>query len=450
MKQLRQPYERYRTQVETPGVIGGISLVMYRPQSGVITAESGFIPGLQKQSSTYMVDVVTPGYAQRVRRGEIVNHPMSKVSTLYGSSSMVGGEFDKTGQDLRWTANGDAAMFFGFVEPSAANVDITNLIHLAQTSALAGIKKPDVYAGVALGELHKTLLLLVSPLRGLTKLLANSANNYRRDLRLYGNKLNSVMKVKGHTKRHKRLSEWKKLVKDTKTRDSINVYDLEFIPDMVLAYNLGWKPLMMDIDAILRKIPEKIVPERATSRTTRSDTGEETREGFTGDLTQGCQFAYQDRITTEVVVRAGVLYETGGMDPRGDFGTRLSDVPGTVIELIPFSFLVDYAINLSDYVEALVAPTRATALAFYTKTTIKSTTVRTLTHGSPGPGWTVTRQPSGSLNVIHTAVSRDPSAFSANVAYTPIHVGFRPPAQLQNVLSLFTKVLYGSSVWKAR
>lgn len=448
MKQLRVPYQRYRTQVETPGQIGYLRLRMYKPNAGFETASSEH-PSFQKQSSTYMHDVVTPGFAQRVASGEIVNNPMSKVSTLYGSSTMLGGEFDKPGYDLRWAADGDAAHFIGFIEPSGGLVDVTNLVHLSQTSALAGVKAPDIYAGVALGELRKTLTLAVSPLRALSKLLANSANAYRRDLRLYGNPLNSVMKIKGHTKRHKRLVELKRKMRDTRTRDPISVDDLEFIPDMVLAYNLGWKPLLMDIDALLHKIPEKLVYERQNSRATKSDESSTT---LTGELAvaDGGRFAYTDEITEMVTVRSGVLYETGYNNPRADFGTRLADVPITVWELVPFSFLFDYAINMDDYLEALVAPARARILAYYTKITSEIEVKRTLTQAVANPGWTVTRHCQGSLGVKHVAVSRDNSPFGANIAHTPITLANRPAAQLQNVLSLFTKTLYGASIWKAR
>lgn len=450
MKQLTRPYSRYRTQIETPGQIAGCRLNMYKPNAGIVTADSGDIAGLSKQSLTYMTDVVTPGFAQRVTNGEIVNNPMSRVSTLYGSSSSaVGPEFDKTGEDLRWTCLGDGNRLLGFVEPSVGLIDTSNLAALAQTSALAGVKAPELYAGVALGELRKTLTLAVSPLRALSKLIANSANSYRRDLRLYGNKLNSVMKIKGHTKRHKRLVELKREMKDSRTRDKTNVYDLEFIPDMVLAYNLGWKPLLKDIDAFLHTIPEKSNPERVTSRASRSATQTRQFNGTSWDLTQGCVLAYTDLITETVTVRAGVLYENA-LDPRADFGTRLSDVPITAWELIPFSFLVDYAVNIGDYLEAILATSRANILAYYTKITVDVETVRTLTHGIPGPGWTVSRQPSGSLDVKYKAVSRDNSPFGASITHTPFTLVNRPPAQLQNVLSLFTKTLYGASIWKAR
>lgn len=443
---FKHPIRRIRQQVETPGRIGTTRLRTYDPATGT---EYGYYdaPALQKQSLTVMNDVVTPGYAQRMAAGEIINHSMSKVSTLYGSSSGSGGEFQQIPPGLRWACDGDGFQHVGFTEPAASVVDTTNLVHLAQTAALAGVKKPDLQTFVALGELHKTLALTVSPIRALSKLLANSAARYKRDLAQYGNRLNSVMKITGHTRRHKKLVEFKRRVKDGRIADPINVHDLEFIPDMVLAYNLGWKPLLMDIDALLHKIPAKEYAERLTSRSTKSDSSTYSREG-TAAVGNGNSFAYTDDITETVIVRAGVLY-TGSFEASTHFGTRLADVPSSVWELIPFSFLADYAVNIGDYIESLTVSLRAQTLAFYTKTTILIEVVRTLTHGVPAPNWSVTRQPSGSLDVLYKAVIRDASPFQGNIAHTPVS-GFRPPAQLQNVLSLLTKTLYGASIWKAR
>lgn len=451
MKQLRQPYTRHRQQVETPGTMGAIRLKMWKPNAGFETASSGWLPGTQQQSLTTMTDVVTPGFAQRVASGAIVNSPMSMVSTLWGPSipgSMI--EFDKTNEDLRWGAEGDSCRLLGWPSPASAGLRTTNLIRLAQTAALAGVKAPDLYTGVALGEGLKTLNLAVSPFRGLARLIANSANRYRRDLKLYGNELNSVMKIKGHTRRQKRLVEFKRKVKDTRTRDPINVDNLEFIPDMVLAYNLGWKPLLKDIDALLRKIPAKTNPERVTSRATKSETASSTVPGTSGDYTQGCRLAYNDTITETVTVRCGVLYETGGEQPRADFGVRLSDVPITAWELVPFSFLLDYVVNVGNWLEAIAAPSRAKILAFYTLTTTQITVERVASHGIPGTGWTVVRQPGGSTAVSTLVKTRDVAPFGASISHTPITLVNRPVAQMQNVLSLVTKSLYGASIWKAR
>lgn len=445
---LNEPRVRFRSQQEPMGVIGATILRMWNVSSGNTTAGPDPHGPVFLPSRTDMTDTVVPGYAQRVANGEVINNAMSRVSTLYGVSNGTG--FSFTNGELGWESEGDCFMHIpNDAVPGLTYVDENNLIALAQTSALAGVQKPELQSLVALGELHKTLKMVVSPVKALHDVLKKSAENYRRDLAVYGNPLNRVMKIKGHTKRAKALGDFKRYAQDVRKKDSKSIPErLQFIPDMVLCYNLGWKPLLMDLKALLHTIPEKQFVERVTSRGNSSDETSYTLENGVG--TSYGVLNYTDEITESCTVRAGIMYEAQ-LSPQSDFGLRVADIPSAAWELIPFSFLVDYVYNIGDYIEALNAPSRAKPLAFFTKVTTEVTRKRVIKDVVGTAPWTAVKQPSGSLTVTRKVVTRDPGVFYASVAHKPIYKwSNRPPAQLQNVLSLLTNLLSGVQNHKYR
>lgn len=452
-RQYNPSYVRVRTKAEPYGHVSSTTLSIRQLSDGTILSGPNTYGPWTKASKTDMTDIVVPGYAQRVARGEVINNPMSRVSELYSSSQNSSG-FELTNSALNqwYKSEGDV---FGHcwypTIPSLVYINEENLKKLAQTSALAGMNRPEIYSLVTLGELKKTLTMLVSPIRGLTKLLQNSTAAYKRDLRIYGNPLNRVMKIKNHRQRAKALERFKRYAKQRKESTPKSIPDrLMFIPDMVLCYNLGWKPLLMELNALLHTIPEKVYNERLTSRGKASDETEYSV--YSGELVDGGRglISYTDTFREVVSVRAGVLYEAE-FGPKKDFGLRPQDVSASAWELIPFSFLVDYVYNIGDYIEAMSSLGRNRALAFFTTTRVTITATRNVT-GVQGYGaWTAVKQPQGSLSCEKRVTTRDNTSFTPSIAHTPIYSSLnRPPAQLQNVLSLLTNLLSGTVNHKYR
>lgn len=395
-----------------------------------------------RESSRDCNDIVTPGFQQLVAKGVIVNNPLSTVETVYGPFGDTGFEAHRTdGSGLhKWSCDKDlAAITWGDQNPimRLQRISQDNLVRLSQTQALAGVQTPTFESFVALAELKETLGMLLRPKRALLALLEKSQREYTRDLRRYGNQINRAMKHRTHSGRRKALDQ----IKRTGGKRTEPITNLEFIPDMVLAYNLGWKPLMMDIDAILQEIPALEHEERRTSRATKSDSVKwsETKKlthpsGNSGTF----RFDYEETC----VVRSGIMY-ADGFNVSQHFGTRLRDVPSAVWEALPFSFLADYAVNVGDYIKSLTSSAAQTALAYFTKVTITTKVTRTwVSLAVPAP-WNVVRHPQGSDCVEYEAVQRWPDPFGGHLAHTPLFDWtYRPPAQLQNVLSLLTSFLY--------
>lgn len=421
---------------------------MRSPRSVTITLEpptgtpTTAVVNVKARESTWDCnDIVTPGFQQLAAKGVIVNNPLSMVKTIYGSFGDTGFEARRTDGSgtHKWYCDKDlAAITWGDQGPNGLQrVSQDNLVRLSQTQALAGVQTPTFESFVALAELKETLGMLLRPKRALLALLRNSEREYIRDLRRYGNRINRAMKKRTHAGRRKALDQIKR-AGDKRTEP---IGQLEFIPDMVLSYNLGWKPLMMDIDAIIREIPALELQERRTSRVTKSDSVKwsETKvlthpSGNVGTF----RFDYEE----SCVVRSGIMY-ADGFNISQHFGTRLRDVPSAVWEALPFSFLADYVVNVGDYIKSLTSSAAQTALAYFTKVTITTKVKRTwVSLAVPAP-WAVVRQPQGSDVAEYEAVLRWPDPFEGHIAHTPLFDwAYRPPAQLQNVMSLLTSFLF--------
>lgn len=387
-----------------------------------------------------MVDTVTPGFQQLVADGEIVNKPMWQTSVVYGRLGDTGFEsylMDR-GTKRVWSVDKDVAMqYFGSPGPiGLTRLNETNLIHLAQTAALSGVQAPQLQSLVSIRELEQTFKLILNPVRGLVNLFKQAERDYRRDLKRYGNRINGAMKKRTWKQRQKSLEGIKRM---HDKRPTTITEKLEFIPEMVLCYNLGWKPTMMDLDALLHTIPALEEEARRTSRAKKRDTAtwSETKELQHSSYNKG---VFRFTFTEECEVRAGVLY-ADGFDIAQHFGTRLVDVPEAAWELIPLSFLIDYVVNVGDYLGSLRASSSRQMLAFYTTTTIKTKVEREWLDFLPASPWIASRKPVGVSVVSFTAKTRSPDSFTGSLAFLPLSIGFKAPSHVQNALSLLTTYL---------
>lgn len=111
---------------------------------------------------------------------------------------------------------------------------------------------------------------------------------------------------------------------------------------------------MQDIVGILEAL-NGTYSERKTFRGASSLS----REGvYSYTLHRGTQLvdsSYSVTVKDSVSVRAGCLGELGGRSFASAFGLNLAAIPGSVYELLPYSFVVDWFVNLGRYIQALSA-----------------------------------------------------------------------------------------------
>jgi hypothetical protein len=268
-------------------------------------------------------DVVTLNFRDRVNKGEIILNPCrissSRAECTATPETTVAGPYPEWG---RLSVFGD---FCGvnavYPEiPSWIDFDTEQAKSWALTKAYAGINGVQSQALVTLAELEKTISMLRHP---------------------FGHARELIGKMK-HTA--KRLQKIKRSV--------------DISRDVWLEYRYGWRPFMYDIEGILKTFQSKFPSSKQNlvsrggktifwqNKSVHSPT--QPRSGVT---------CYMERnFSLKRHASAGVIYRT-------DFGSRLNmvrllsglslaDIPSLIWEVVPYSFVADWFINVGSYLEA--------------------------------------------------------------------------------------------------
>lgn len=437
------PRTRFRTRNLSPGLVTSTTQLWQRKVStGQILVDTGLTARVVSLPSyESMTDVVTPGFAQAQANGTLVNNPMTKVlhqETPGSKGFKVNYTIDDAYSEF-FRTNATARLLGPIPPVGAQRVNVENLQNLCRTAALAGVDSSDMQGLVSIAEIGKTISLLTNPVKGLLRAMRDYEKRIQQGIRskfadAYWRGVRT--RTLNGTRRSKR-SGVERAIKRSYRAESVG----DFLANSLLMFNLAIKPTLMDIDAILHKIPQREEIPRRSSRETKTDSASwsETISHLTVD---GNTFICRYDHTEEVTVRATVIY-VDNFQVEKHFGTRLADVPEAAWELIPFSFLVDYVANIGDFLGALRAQSFANVINCSTVTTIKETCKRVVTGFVPVPPYNVVDiSPLGEDGTMsHTTKTRNPAAFSAQFAYLPVQVGFKTPSHLQNVLGLLTKQL---------
>lgn len=439
------PYQRVRDSSHTSANSG-------RRYNWVINKATGVKNVAWDRSDTYlyrnqntMTDIVTPGLEKIISRGGVVNSPMSQIRTSYKNevSDLFGvedgpdwldyREYFFPGQTLPYHSTGWQHL--------DATFSTENLINLAATSAYAGMKSSNFQGLVALAESKKTLAFLRDPLREALRLLTwlNQLKKGKINLKIQDK--GNLVSINGKTFR-KHQAKYAKyrgpgsLVKVPKT--SIYVAAGSALSGSVLSYNLGFKPLMMDMNSLLYEIPHLHEEERNTSRGQAQDSEVRTS---THVIAHG-PLAFSGIITTErsVKVRAYSLFQNS-ISISEDFGVSVLDVPTAAWELITASFVADYFANVGEFLESLTELRRHKVIAsgYTVETTIKSTREWTGVASKPST-WTLSQIPLGKETLEYYEKARVVPLPGPALAVRPIERALRPAAS-QNILSLITNQL---------
>jgi hypothetical protein len=184
-----------------------------------------------------------------------------------------------------------------------------SLISVACTSALGRIEKPSAEGGQFLGEIQQTLATLRNPIKAITDYLL--------------------------------------LPPRKKSRSSAR----KAVAQQHLATIYGILPMIKDIEDILKTLYDKEKPKRLTARGRSSSS---TTDTWTRAYNDGQVSAtITGSALLEVDVRAGSLYSIDKRSVLQPFGLDISNIPRTAWELIPMSFVVDWFVNIGDYISAI-------------------------------------------------------------------------------------------------
>lgn len=405
----------------------------------VVLADSPSV--VQQNFPNVMTDYVTPDFAQRRDSGEIVMSPMRRVYTQWtGSDGGFKVRSSNTANYELWEERSNAGpIYFGPPVAHPGYISLPNLRNYVATKTLAAVKPTNFQGLVALAESKKTLAQLANPLASMVGLLqyVTQLRQAKKNLRIdvvdgYYRRINGrLFRV--------RWNKWKgpgRIVQPPKS--SIIVPVGGAISGTVLAYNLGLRPFLMDVESVIKEIPQAHRSARQTYRASDKETErfEETRTYKSGGYT------FTARVVTErsVTVR-GVAVAKDYFNVMQDFGVSLSDVPEALWELLPYSFLVDYLLNIGDYISAQRAMLTQTIEAACLSTVIDTTVTRTWLSTSL-PGWIVERALVGSDILTSVEKTRESGLGQPALAYVPKTKAFSAP-HIQNMLSLICQYLTG-------
>jgi len=439
----KPPYSRNRTKNTTTVVGGWINGKQTNNSTGVVTTLQNSARSATIVNQDSMSDVVQPGYQQLISMGQVVSHPMSQVKSTYSCADTgCKVEHNNGTTKAEWDDSANIMYFyFGMPSVSTLSIDVENLVRYSNTEALSGARSSNFQGMVALAESGKTLRMLMNPLRSVSSLLGYviDQRKQRRNLKI-DQMLNGAVRINGRvfTKttgrgRHRGPG------REVKTKyPNIVVPIGDAISGTVLMNNLGLRPLMMDIDFIMNQVSQlHTKSERQTSRGGESDSRSATSSAT---LTYGSgRFTIETTWRTEVSVRSFVSY-FDKFDVLLDHGASIYDVPSTAWELIPFSFVLDYFVNVGQVLESYRA--LATQKFYNGGHTIRidNSVSRRFTGGVGVAPWTMSRIPVGGDDLHVITKARSIQFPEAGLAFKPLSGAFRPTV-VQNLLGLTVQQL---------
>lgn len=268
-----------------------------------------------------MSDVVTKDFHRKIARGEIINNPclyekevISSVDGVVEFTPDTSGQYTVRYEDGNCTYHLlDEYNQLSILDQLTANVSDT--ISAAKVKALANIDSTPYAFGEDLAELSKTFRYLRNPL----KTLADLSKQLKR-------------------KRGRLMEQGETFI--SATAQLWLEYRFAFSPLVRSASDLG--------DALIDQYPSE--PLRRTARGYGSlDQTEELTHVVSGAL------HFDSYRNVRYDVRSSVLYECPSDRTFMDnLGLRAKDIPYTMWQVLPYSFMVDRVYNVSNIVGAFV------------------------------------------------------------------------------------------------
>ena len=295
--------------------------------SGSLTNTYVWTPGGSVGTVKTITDEVTPRYREKRRRGDIILNPMSLHVSEAGHS---GGGYVKCGPHPSWGGayqiiSGDIGMA---VEKAVGNPyesydDSSRVASIALVKAYAAMNTSPVLSGEILSDLAGTISMLKRPFRTANELV-------------------------GKMIRHRNWSTKKKSF--TFARANANAW---------LEYRYGWKPLVGDCKSILQLAQSqsdnycrRIRVARGSASSDRSLAYDVDHKVFSTNYRTKGTLAW----TEKVHAGAGVLYCAVRIS-RADavsqaLGLNSRALAPTAWEVLPFSFVADWFVNVGDWIDA--------------------------------------------------------------------------------------------------
>jgi len=364
-----------------------------------------------------MSDVVVPNFKARVAKGEVFVNQMTKTKydrslDLSGMSYHVvrtaaGSKPCQYRQD--WGTSPHCLSFHvAPVNHIGPKFNYGNLRTLAGTQAAANVDDPTFEGAVFLAELRETIQFLRNPISSWQKFLKTAR--------------------KKHAKSGQKNKEL-----------------FYFIADNWLTYRYAVRPIVSDCQNAIKAIEEVVSGHRPKRQTARGYAADYSTDSYTNDIVKsnGSTVRYTHETKRDINVRAGVLYEYSRSPDT--FGVRLQDVPSAAWEVVPWSFVVDWFVNIGSYISAITPRMGVKELGSWTVTTERANTIRTswwAAGGNDTYGYRVVENNNLTLEYYNSLTKTRAPGINVGLAYNPITItGDLGVARLIDSLALSSQLL---------
>lgn len=289
-----------------------------------------------------MWDIVTPGFKRRSLNGEIFNNQcyIGKEKRIPSHASIV---MWNPGTATKFVYNGDylAAIYPSYTMTVGWTINTDGIVAEAITKAHAGVTQGNAALAVTIAERRKTLSMIetrVTQLRDIARAIRN------RDSK-------SLLRLTGTGAGNKRFAK-RMQNKTVKTSQ------------LWLEYRYGWTPLVMDVNGLIKALQSGKYP-RYTSRgyaAKSASTKNDWTESSWGNGNGGQPWSMSDATTESVSARAYVLYTISDEFLKAN-RLGLADPLGSAWELVPWSFVVDWFVNVGDWLQSITPKVGVSVLA---------------------------------------------------------------------------------------
>jgi hypothetical protein len=347
---------RSRVKVDKTAVMQFVS------DAGTIVQPRNTIVAYQEEA---MTDVVTDRYRSRVRNGEIINNALTYSSSVKASGTGSWIQNHNTSSSS-YSLQGDGSVTYhalldvGFVPTSlSVTLDDDKLVAVAKHHAIANIDSTpfDFFEDVL--ELSETIRFLRNPFTSINRILR--VFNYRRSRLLKRNFRTEVLRVKA-------------------------------LADLWAQYRFAVAPLLRSAMEAMEAYETKVFrPKRRTARGHASKSGSDfvvRSFGIGGGQTLGFDITAE----AETSVHAVIIYEHDNPLASWQFklGLRAKDLPATMWEILPLSFMVDRVVGIKNTIQGLTNLSDPSVKILAGNVSVRKTSSlsRKLSENSI-PGWSV-------------------------------------------------------------
>jgi hypothetical protein len=292
---------------------------------------------------TYTEDVVIPNFKRRVAAGEVFNNPYSRTTTVVQRVAGDWTEDSAEPSEIPYVHFGEdevfkcpqlvevGSLYAGRMESGLSSghlgnididIDISSLKDIAINQAFASVDASEASALVSIAELEKTVAFVKSTLYTAVKFVRDAKKGRLRKI------------SRGET--------------------------VESLSDFYMGLRYGLRPLVIDCEQVVKAFnASRTTGLRKTARgfATGSDAGSETWfDDLSYTNTYGDKVNKHHTVTRDVErnvnVRASVLYELTPISLPDLKVWGFHDILGAAWELIPFSFIIGWFMNISDTLKA--------------------------------------------------------------------------------------------------